>query len=496
MGKSIDEILKQIESERSQRLNEEQSRLDEINHQRDLARKEWAKRMRMFENLSTSNSTAAAGGGGSLTEYLGWIYISGNDLEYILNPSNDPNSIYIESQNLDGKTVEVTYIPLNTNFFGGVTQNLGEMTFESGHILLLDFADPNDVVEGTYSLYSEDYGYTYSIRVLDTGVYNETIVPQRLDYLNENPFEGVRIGTFGVNDYLNGKTVNISVSPADDPNSVFHDVGLTIPFNTFGEQIYGVYTITYGTEVYTLNIPLPIPDVDFKVVQLFDSIGGTQSVIFDSLIYGAQYIDSVVQQASTAWFISGTEQSNSSYDASQSGDWSLVSNEAQSPPLLGGINLLGSLPPVYGGDNNIEVAFINGGSYDVTLYVKNASGVSSKTKTIDVTAATPGVITGITYSLRSDAFTWIVDLVWDINPLSVYPNINHTEVTAINGSATNIPISSITIYNSGTPYKSGAGVYFLKTGPTLTGSDTITISVLTTTGQYATGSIGPLDFRS
>ena len=154
------------------------------------------------------------------------------------------------------------------------------------------------------------------------------------------------------------------------------------------------------------------------------------------------------------------------------------------------------MPPVYGGTTNLEVAFINGGSYDVTLYVKNTSGVSSKTKTIDVTAATPGVITGITYSLSSDAFTWIVDLVWDVNPLSVYPNINHTEVTAINGSATNIPISSISIFNSGTPYKSGAGVYFLKTGPTLTGSDTITISVLTTTGQYATGSIGPLDFRS
>ena len=89
-----------------------------------------------------------------------------------------------------------------------------------------------------------------------------------------------------------------------------------------------------------------------------------------------------------------------------------------------------------------------------------------------------------------------MDLVWDINPLSVYPNINHTVVTAINGSVTNIPISSISIYNSGTPYKSGADVYFLKSGPTLTGSDTITISVLTTTGQYATGSIGPLDFRS
>ena len=490
MGKSIDEILKQIEFERSQRLNEEQFRLDQINHQRDLARKEWEKRMRMFENLNTSNSTAAAGGGGSLTEYLGWIYISGYDLEYRVL-SFSPSHIHIESQNLNNKKVNITYIPINDAFlnFSGVPQNLGEMTFTDGYISLLNTSYP-DVLQGTYSLYFEDYGYTYSIRVLDTGVYNETIVPQRLDYTNEKPFEGIRIGTFGVNDYLNGKTVSVLFNPVDEtPGSPAINLGTkTMPFIYTTSSPYGVYTITYGTEVYTLDIPLPIPDVDFKVVQLFDSVGGTQSIIFDNLSYG-------YQTASTGWFISGTEQSNSSYDASQSGDWSLVSFEAQRPSLIIG-NSLGSLPPVYGGTTNLEVAFINGGSYDVTLYVKNTSGVSSKTKTIDVTAATPGVITGITYSLRSDAFTWIVDLVWDINPLSVYPNINHTVVTAINGSATNIPISSISIFNSGTPYKSGAGVYFLKTGPTLTGSDTITISVLTTTGQYATGSIGPLDFRS
>ena len=56
MGKSIEEILKQIESERSQRINEEQSKLDQINHQRDLARKEWENRMRMFESLSNTST--------------------------------------------------------------------------------------------------------------------------------------------------------------------------------------------------------------------------------------------------------------------------------------------------------------------------------------------------------------------------------------------------------------------------------------------------------
>jgi hypothetical protein len=493
MGKSIEEILKQIESEKSQRINEEQSRLDEINNQRDLARKEWNKRMRMYENLSNNSSTSPAAGGGSNTdiEYLTWIYISGDDLEYKVL-SFSPSHIHIESQNLDGLKVDVTYTPLTDTFlnFNGVTQSLGQMTFANGYISLLNENYP-DVLQGTYSLYSEDYGHTYSIRVLDPGVYNETIVPARLDYINEKPFEGVRIGTFGtIDNYLNGKIVSVLFHPVDEtPGDPAINLGTkTVPFTYVTSSPYGVYTITYGTEVFTLNIPLDIPDVDFKAVQLFDSVGGTQSVIFDNLSYG-------YQTASTAWFISGIEQSNSSYDGSQSGDWSLVSYEAQRPSLIVG-NSIGSLPPVYGGTTNLEVAFINGGSYDVTLYVKNESGVSSKTKTIDVTSANPGVITGITYSLRYDASTWIVDLVWNINPLSVYPNINYTNVTAINGSATNIPISSISIFNSGEQYKSGAGVYFLKTGPTLTGTDIITISVLTTTGQYATGSIGPLDFRS
>ena len=66
MGKSIEEILKQIESERSQRINEEQSKLDQINHQRDLARKEWENRMRMFESLSNTSTAPGAGGGGSI----------------------------------------------------------------------------------------------------------------------------------------------------------------------------------------------------------------------------------------------------------------------------------------------------------------------------------------------------------------------------------------------------------------------------------------------
>ena len=57
MGKSIEEILKQMYFERDKRINEQQSILDEINNQRDIARKDLNNRMRMYENLSGSKGT-------------------------------------------------------------------------------------------------------------------------------------------------------------------------------------------------------------------------------------------------------------------------------------------------------------------------------------------------------------------------------------------------------------------------------------------------------
>jgi hypothetical protein len=103
-------------------------------------------------------------------------------------------------------------------------------------------------------------------------------------------------------------------------------------------------------------------------------------------------------------------------------------------------------------------------------------------------------ITGITYSLRNDNFWYTIDLLWDVNPASVEPNWNNTNITI---EPESVVISNITIFNSGTANMSGSSFDVSRTGAgTLTGSDTIIISVLTTTGQYATGSIGPLDFRS
>ena len=57
MGKSIEEILKKMYFERDKRINEQQSILDEINNQRDIARKDLNNRMRMYENLSGSKGT-------------------------------------------------------------------------------------------------------------------------------------------------------------------------------------------------------------------------------------------------------------------------------------------------------------------------------------------------------------------------------------------------------------------------------------------------------
>jgi len=109
-------------------------------------------------------------------------------------------------------------------------------------------------------------------------------------------------------------------------------------------------------------------------------------------------------------------------------------------------------------------------------------------------------ITGITYGLRNDTFWHIVDLAWNTHPLSVDPDTSNTNISAvysgIDGSASNPTIAQISIFTSGNPNRTEADIKFSKTSNYLNGDDTITISVLTTTGQYATGSIGPLDFRS
>ena len=57
MGKSIEEILKQMAFERNQSIEKEQLRLNEINNQRDIARKELNNRMKMYDNLYNSSGS-------------------------------------------------------------------------------------------------------------------------------------------------------------------------------------------------------------------------------------------------------------------------------------------------------------------------------------------------------------------------------------------------------------------------------------------------------
>jgi hypothetical protein len=79
MAKSIEEIMSKIESERSQRLNEEMSKIDDINKQRDIQRKEWLKEMRIYENLSFNQPQSSLSGGIKIIQYITivdtiWIY--------------------------------------------------------------------------------------------------------------------------------------------------------------------------------------------------------------------------------------------------------------------------------------------------------------------------------------------------------------------------------------------------------------------------------------
>jgi len=135
--------------------------------------------------------------------------------------------------------------------------------------------------------------------------------------------------------------------------------------------------------------------------------------------------------------------------------------------------------------------------YENLSSVAPAAAAAGGTNNIDTTPIGPGIIDGITYSLRNDNFWHIIDLDWLVNPLSVEPNWNNTTISIAAAGIGTPTISNITIFNSGNAGHTGASFEVSKTGAgVLTGYDIITISVLTTTGQYATGSIGPLDFRS
>lgn len=127
MGKSIEEILKQMDFERDKRINEQQSILDEINNQRDIARKEMNNRMKMYENLSSGNkdtlSPPVPGPTGSSITILEYATDQGPTVNY-----NDDNvTTFTLDPTLPGfsYTLDTTSIPQGPppvpGFLTGVT---------------------------------------------------------------------------------------------------------------------------------------------------------------------------------------------------------------------------------------------------------------------------------------------------------------------------------------------------------------------------------------
>ena len=86
-GKSLEEIWSKLQKAAEDRKVNEQSEFDRINEARELQRKEWQKRMRMYEAISlSSNSPSAGAGGGGSKAYLEWIngyVVPGRDTAWI-----------------------------------------------------------------------------------------------------------------------------------------------------------------------------------------------------------------------------------------------------------------------------------------------------------------------------------------------------------------------------------------------------------------------------
>jgi hypothetical protein len=111
-GKSLEEIWSKIQKDAQDRRMNEQSEFDRINATRELQRKEWEKRMRMYESFSSNSQTVGAGGGGGNT-YLEWIngyVVPGRDTAWIYPQFDiDAAVINMTSSTLLGPSIGFTY---------------------------------------------------------------------------------------------------------------------------------------------------------------------------------------------------------------------------------------------------------------------------------------------------------------------------------------------------------------------------------------------------
>ena len=109
MGKSIEEILKQMDFERNKKINEQQSALDEINNQRDIARKDLNNRMKMYENLSGSKDTLSPPVPGSALTILEYATTQGATVNW----GDDAGTTFTLDPTLENfsYTLDTSYIP-------------------------------------------------------------------------------------------------------------------------------------------------------------------------------------------------------------------------------------------------------------------------------------------------------------------------------------------------------------------------------------------------
>jgi hypothetical protein len=145
MGKSIEEILKQMDFERNKKINEQQSALDEINNQRDIARKDLNNRMKMYENLSGSKDTLsppvpgppAPGPTSSPTTILQYMnysqgaYVSWDEITYDYDPTL-PNYSYTNDF-IDTLTAVQVPTPaiLTAVQIGNIVTSIGNLAFNN-----------------------------------------------------------------------------------------------------------------------------------------------------------------------------------------------------------------------------------------------------------------------------------------------------------------------------------------------------------------------------
>jgi len=114
-GKSLEEIWQKMQKDAQEKKVTEQSEIDKINEAREQQRKEWLKRMKMYESVSTVSSAAAGAGGGAITlEWINGYEGTPYNTAWIYPQSDLDNAVLaINSNSLVGPSIGFTYSEVN-----------------------------------------------------------------------------------------------------------------------------------------------------------------------------------------------------------------------------------------------------------------------------------------------------------------------------------------------------------------------------------------------